>query len=191
MYKESQSPQVQYSLLQLTQGLFYHLQHKPLRDITVAEICQQAGLTRRTFYRNCEQKEDLVLYACDQLIEQLLADVDYTSTDARAMYLHFFRFWYDHRIFLRSVYQSGLYRLFSDRFVSVCHQHTRFPLQEEALRNQPEPETARRFSNAFLLGGLTFMLYIWAEEDFRSTPEDLVHSILFLVPREFQDKETE
>ena len=35
-------------------------------------------------------------------------------------------------------------------------------------------------------GGLTAMLYAWAEEDFQSTPENLVHSVLFLVPQEFQ-----
>ena len=82
MYNTSQNPQVQYSLPQLTRGLFYHLQHKPLNEITVTQICQQAGLARRTFYRNCENKEDLILYACDKLIETLLADVDYSSTNA-------------------------------------------------------------------------------------------------------------
>ena len=187
MYNRSDHPQVRYSLTQLAQGLFYHLQYRPLADITVTQICQKAGLTRRTFYRNCETKEDLFLYACDRLIDQLLANVDYTSSDARAMYSHFFRFWHDHRVFLHSIYRCGLYSMFADRFVSVCNQHTRFPLQDEALRNQPEPENARRFNNAFLLGGVTFMLRAWAEEDFRSSPEDLVNSVLFLVPREFRN----
>ena len=188
MYNKSQNPQVLYSLPQLTRGLFYYLQHKPLHEITVTQICEQAGLTRRTFYRNCQKKEDLILYACDHLIDQLLADVDYSSTDAHAMYHNFFCFWYKHRVFLRSIYQSGLYNLFADRFVSVCNQRTRFPLLDEALQRQPKPETARHFNNAFLLGGLTSMLYAWAEEDFQSTPENLVHSVLFLVPQEFQTK---
>lgn len=187
MYNVSQNPQVQYSLMQLTRGLFCLLQHKTLCDITITQICEEAGFTRRTFYRNCEKKEDLVIYACDWLIKKLLADVDYTSSDARAMYRYFFCFWYEHRLFLRCLYQSGLFELFADRFVSVCHQSARFPLQDEALRNQSEPENARRFNNAFLLGGLTFMLYVWAEEEFRFSPEDLVNSILFLVPREFQN----
>lgn len=43
----------------------------------------------------------------------------------------------------------------------------------------------RRFNNSFLLGGLTRMLYAWAEEDFCSSVEDLINSILFLLPREY------
>ena len=187
MYNTSQNPQVQYSLPQLTRGLFYHLQHKPLNEITVTQICQQAGLTRRTFYRNCENKEDLILYACDKLIETLLADVDYSSTNAPAMYLRFFCFWYNHRVFLQSIYQSGLYHLFRDRFESVCNQRTRFPLQDEALQTQPEPERSRHFNNAFLLGGLTSMLCEWTREEFLSSSQSLVDSVLFLLPQEFRE----
>ena len=89
MYNTSQNPQVQYSLLQLTQSLFYHLQHNPLHKITVTEICQRAGLTRRTFYRNCERKEDLILFACDWLVKQLVSGMDDSSSDARSMYRFF------------------------------------------------------------------------------------------------------
>lgn len=184
MYKVSTNPQVQYSLPQLTQGLFYHLQFQPFDKITVSQICQQAGLTRRTFYRNCQRKEDLVYYACDHLIDRLLENVDYTGTDARAMYLHFFSFWYAHRQFLRAVYRGELFSLFGGRFVTVCHQRTRYPLQEDSLRDHRQPETARSFSNSFVLGGLANMLLTWAEEDFLSSPEDLVESVLFLVPKE-------
>ena len=184
MYNKSRNPQVQYSLPQLTRGLFYYLQHKPLHEITVSQICEQAGIARRTFYRNCQKKEDLILYACDQLIEQLLADVDYSSTDAPAMYLRFFHFWNDHQVFLRSIYLSGLYDLFAERFLSLCFQRSHFPLLDKAFQAQPEPDRARYFNNAYILGGLTSMLYAWAREDFQSSPQNLVNSILFLVPRE-------
>jgi len=183
MYKISSNPQVQYSLPQLTKGLFYHLQFLPFDKITVSQICQQAGLTRRTFYRNCRRKEDLVYYACDHLIDRLLENVDYTGTDARAMYLHFFSFWYEHRQFLRAVYRGGLFSLFGGRFVTVCDQRTRYPLQEDSLRDHRQPETARSFSNSFVLGGLANMLLTWAQEDFLSSPEDLTESVLFLVPQ--------
>ena len=183
MYKVSTNPQVQYSLPQLTQGLFYHLQFQPFDKITVSQICQQAGLTRRTFYRNCRRKEDLVYYACDVLIDRLLENVDYTGTDARAMYLHFFSFWYERRQFLRAVYRGGLFSLFGGRFVKVCHQRTRYPIQEDSLRDHRQPETARSFSNSFVLGGLANMLLTWAQEDFLSSPEDLTESVLFLVPQ--------
>ncbi len=186
MYNPSRNPQVRYSLLQLTGSLFYYLQSAPLEDITVTEICRRAGLTRRTFYRNCEEKKDLVLYACDWLVEQLIAGVDYSSSDAWALYRNFFAYWYEHRVFLGCVYRRGLFDLFADRFIFLCNRRQPFPLQEEALGNRPDSEGVRRFNNSFLLGGLTRMLYAWAEEDFRTSVEDLIRSILFLLPREYQ-----
>lgn len=185
MYNCSQKPQVQYSLTKLTEGLFYHLQYAPLHSISVTQICTRAGITRRTFYRNCTQKEDLILYACDRLIEQLLGGADFTSTDAYAMYLYFFNFWSEHRRFLRCVYEADFYELFEKRFLDVCSVQMRFPLQEDSLRNHPKAHVLRRFNNAFILGGLTRMLYLWAEESFHSTVEEMVRSILFLLPREY------
>ena len=189
MYNPSRNPQVQYSLRQLTESLFTCLQSEPLENITVTEICQRAGLTRRTFYRNCREKKDLVLYACDGLVEQLVAGVDYSSSDAWALYRNFFAYWYEHRVFLGCVYRRGLFDLFADRFISICNRRQPFPLQEEALSRRPDPEGARRFNNSFLLGGLTRMLYAWAEEDFRTGVEELVRSILFLLPREYQGED--
>jgi len=185
VYKISQNPQVQYSLPHLTKGLFYHLQYKTFKDITVSEICETAGLTRRTFYRNCEKKEDLISYACDCLMNQLLADVDFNSTNARSMYRYFFKFWYEHQMFLHSLYKSDLFPLFEARFMFVCNQHIRFPLQDDAVRHHHKPEIARSFNNAFILGGLVNMLHIWTAEEFKSSAEDLVESILFLLPQKY------
>ena len=186
MYRISTHPQVQYTLPMLTKWLFYHLQSRPIDKITIEQICQQAELSRRTFYRNCECKEDLVLYACDLLLEQLLSSVDFTSTHARAMYQNFFRFWYEHRMFLRALYQGNLFPLFAARFIESCDPQTRFPLQQYALRNHRQPEAAMRFSNAFILGGLVNMLLSWSAEDFKSSPEDLAASLLFLLPKEYR-----
>ena len=182
MYNPSLRPQVRYSLEVLTKGLFYFLQSAPLEKITVSQICAQAGVTRRTFYRNCEKKEDLILFACDNLIRELQDSVDYNSRDALTLYRNFFSFWLEHREFLSAIVSCRFYGTFVERYVAISTEKMRFPQQENALEGMENTETLRNFCDSFLLGGLTRMLYAWAEEGFVSSVDDLCRSILFLVP---------
>lgn len=183
MYNCSRSPQVRYSLESLTKSFFYFLQKKPMKEISITQICDRAGMSRRTFYRNCETKEDLIIYACDRLIIALLETVDFSSEDARQLYLNFFKYWGQHKPFLRCLAEYKQYGLFVERFVQTCSRQMRFPLQEQAFREKQDVERCRFFSNSFLLGGLSRMLYAWAEEGFSSSEEELTETILFLVPR--------
>jgi len=183
MYNRSTNPQVNYSLESLTKSLFYYLQKKSLREISITQICERAGLSRRTFYRNCEAKEDLIIYASDRLISALLETVDFSSEDARQLYLNYFSYWGQHKAFLRCLAEYKLYGLFVERFVQTCSQQMRFPLQEKAFRKMKDVERYRFFCNSFLLGGLSRMLYAWAEGNFSLSEEELTESILFLVPR--------
>ncbi len=182
MYNPSLHPQVRYSLEAMTKGLFFFLQSSPLEKITVSQICAQAGLTRRTFYRNCEKKEDLILYACDRLIEEQLSEVDFSSRDAEALYCHFFAFWEAHRQFLSAIFQYGFFKQFVDRYVGLCSERMHFPLQDSASEESRDTRLFRYFSDSFLLGGLSRMLYAWNEEDFCFSAKEMARTILFLVP---------
>ena len=42
----------------------------PFAEITVTRICQEAGVGRKTFYRNFERKEDVVELMIDYLREE-------------------------------------------------------------------------------------------------------------------------
>ena len=186
MYNPSRHPQVQYSLQELTRSLFTLMQEIPFAEISVTQICEQATLARRTFYRNCDSKEDLILYACDHLSAMLLAGADLSSTDARTMYRYFFSFWYNHRTFLQMLYKQGLLNLFTERFIVYCGEQMSFPLQEESLGGRSKAAAMRDFNNSFILGGMTAMLCAWAKEGFRSSVETLVESILFLLPAKYR-----
>ena len=52
MYNISENPQVIYSLDMLSDTLFNLLMHHSIKDITITKLCEEAMLTRKTFYRN-------------------------------------------------------------------------------------------------------------------------------------------
>lgn len=188
MYKRSEKKQVRYSLKQLAGGLFYHLKYKKYEDITVTDICRKAHVSRRTYYRNCECKDDLIIYSTDHLVSELLGSVDFRETDPFKLYAGFFRYWKEHSVFLKLLYDNSLFDMFLREFIEVCNESMRYPLQEASLNNTDNKELIRRYSNAFIVGGIGQMLKEWAAEDFKSSAEDLAGSILFLAPSDGSSK---
>ncbi|MBR1757099.1 MAG: TetR/AcrR family transcriptional regulator [Lachnospiraceae bacterium] len=183
MYNHSDKSQVEYSLTQLTGGLFYHLKYKKIEDITVTDICNRAKITRRTFYRNCENKTDLILYGTDRLVLEQIRKTDFSSTDYRKMYQSFFAFWGEHRRFLSILDQNNLFDLFLHEFIEVCGTYMRYPLQEETIHGSDDKEQTRLYSNAFIIGGLGLMLRHWVRNSFLPDPEELADTISFLIPK--------
>ncbi len=45
----------------ITGALLQLMEHKPLAEITVAELCRRAGISRISFYRNFKSKEDILV----------------------------------------------------------------------------------------------------------------------------------
>lgn len=190
MYNHSEKVQVRYSLQQLAGGLFYHLKCRPFTDIPVTDICRKAKVSRRTFYRNCERKEDLILYCTDVLVSELLGQVDFRERDPRKLYTDFFQYWEMHRSFLEQIYRNRLFDLFLTEFVTVCNSSMRYPLQEDSLKTSADRELHRRYSNIFIIGGLGLMLREWAAEGFAHSAGELAESILFLAPSDaFRDNQ--
>lgn len=64
----------------------------------------------------------------------------------------------------------------------VSHDTLRYPLQERSLEGARDRELSRRYSNAFMIGGLGQMLKAWTEEGFAASVEEIAGSVQFLVP---------
>lgn len=182
MYNNSSKQQVIYSLEQLTHGLFYCLQFQSYEEITISAICKKSGITRRTYYRNCEDKKDLIIYSTDRLINKLLDKTDFHCQKVDKLYVDFFKYWYQHRDFLMLLHKRGLFDIFLDEFLLVCNESMRYPLQEESLSKTNTPDKHRIYSNAFVVGGLAQMLKKWAEEGFSTSVNEIAKSIVYLAP---------
>ena len=66
MYNTSTDKQVIYSLDSLSNSLYDLLKKKSFNDISITELCQNCNITRKTFYRNCDDLYDLIDYSIDR-----------------------------------------------------------------------------------------------------------------------------
>ncbi|MDR1136161.1 MAG: TetR family transcriptional regulator [Clostridiales Family XIII bacterium] len=66
-----QVEKVEYSKQWITEAFYLLMKKKPFHDIRIKEIAEKAGVSRRTFYRHFERKEDILIYNGDFLLNDL------------------------------------------------------------------------------------------------------------------------
>ena len=58
----------------ITEALLLLLKKKDYKDISITEICKKAGVTRMSFYRNFESKEDILLKKVQTVTDSFLKE---------------------------------------------------------------------------------------------------------------------
>ncbi|MCP1224932.1 TetR/AcrR family transcriptional regulator [Sebaldella sp. S0638] len=56
----------------IVQSLLYLMRKKSFHEIKITEICNKAGVSRLSYYRNFESKEDIVLYYFNDNFEKIM-----------------------------------------------------------------------------------------------------------------------
>lgn len=172
--KQSTSPQVKYSLDNLSEALFNIMKNDSYQEITITQICQYAQITRTTFYRNCNDKSDLIDYAITQKVIHLLENVPWTTSSPIDMYSNFFAYWYSHKNFLTVLKRQGLFPRFYSIFTDICFKNLELEKHNPLLKTASLEDHMRLFRASFLIGGLCNMIEQWCENDFETPIATLV-----------------
>ena len=140
------------------------LQTRELDEITVSEICKQAGLNRTTFYANYAD-----LYALADAIRDRLEDAvselyreERTESFNSNNYLKLFRHIKDNQIFYRTYFKLGYdgkcQIIAYDRDLAQRHFGSRFV----------------SYHMEFFRAGITRIIKMWLENGCQESPEDLM-----------------
>jgi AcrR family transcriptional regulator len=92
----------------MEEALFQLMGQKSFSQITVTDIAERAGVSRLTFYRNFETKEDILSYHFDQLFgeyERNLAAGDFSIEEGVRQC---FIYWKDHSSEIRMLMRQHL-----------------------------------------------------------------------------------
>ena len=138
-----------YVVEQLTAALLELLKERPLGGISVSQLCEKAGVGRTSFYRNFQEKEDILRAHIKELFSdwaRALAKDPPLDRLILAMFTHF----EDHRDFYALLNERGLTGLMRDVILELCGFH-------------PELEAKAAYASAFA----AYSLYGWVEVWFR------------------------
>ena len=182
MFNPSTNPQVKYSLREMASALFRLMNNDHFNDITITMICNEADISRKTFYRNCQNKLDLVHYACFFCLEKLYETVDWNFVDVTEAYRNFFRFWSENSIFLHIIWKNGLFHEFTSVFIMLSDERTSYSFLNDYIKDKPNANEIKKYHHAFIVGGLCSILEHWTAEGFKTSIDDLVNLCLSFAP---------
>ncbi|WMJ90342.1 TetR/AcrR family transcriptional regulator [Anaerocolumna sp. MB42-C2] len=153
----------------LTDGLLKLMETNDYLMITVTQICQEAELSRRTFYRLYETKEDIIKEYMHSLTE------DFMNTVAEAIPLHYtevammyFEFWKQHEVFLKLLKKNKML----DLIYRIEGEMAPLLFRKVKPEVNLDDETLLLLL-AYSLGGLNGMLIQWVEAGMKMSSDQL------------------
>ena len=145
----------------ITTAFFELLEHTPFVDITISDICNRAGVARKTFYRNFTSKTAVVERLVDQVFGEFMQKYDFKTSGARKIYLYWYEYILCTREFSAMFFDPDLYPF----IVEKIKEFVQIEL-EEALYNAVSfaPLLADYYLN-FAAAGIASLMREWMKKD--------------------------
>lgn len=145
------------SMDRIVTALFELIKNKPYSQITVSEICKEAKVARKTFYRNFESKSAVVEQKMDRIFLDFSGKYDFSNVDARSMYTYWYEYLQSDKAFASIFVDSDLFDLIVNRVVNYTEI-----VMEDTLHSLAsfEPALAEYYMR-FLGLGITSTMSLW------------------------------
>lgn len=133
-------------------------------DITVTQLCQEAGINRTTFYRYYSIPMDVIIQKADELTAQTVNSKDFPMEDTYAFMLHLCNCYYKNR-----------------KYLSICLNAKGNLLQlyyDTMVRHFSGLEVSWDPAKNFLSGGIASTIMAWVMAGCATPPEEIA---LFLL----------
>lgn len=169
MTKNPQEGRKLHSKNMLVDAMYRLMQKKSYNDITITELCEEAGLSRRTFYRHFQIPEDVLEYAISQIANEFF--IIRSTIFAKDRTFHkltvlFFYFWQQRIDTLMLFWKNNLYYYFWSIFSKTLRQI----LSEDSPERFTEDMIA---TYLFISGGLWQLMDEWLKEGACKSPEEM------------------
>lgn len=175
MKKGQAHPAALTSKKMLSEALIELMKKKEYKSITITEVCNQSQIARRTFYRNFEVMEDVLVFSAKNIIEEFSEEMNNHITGSYYdVLLAFFSFWKNYKDFMILLNQNGLVHIIFTEYIKSLEQNPFlcYPKTSKELKPEEIPCLI-----AFTAGGLWSLLTYWISNDCKQSPEELAKII--------------
>lgn len=150
-----------YVIEHLRNALLELLSQKPLSDISISELVEKANVGRASFYRNYEQKEDILKAHIDSLFREWMAEWQKNdgaplSEQIRILIAHFEK----HRDFYKLLNDRGLIYLLKDVIIGLCGP-------------KPEYEKVQAYATAYVAYVLYGWIDVWFQRGMQESSDEI------------------
>lgn len=143
----------------MTKALIELMKEHSYDSITVKQICEKAGVSRMTYYRNYVSKDD-IFSSYSGYLTQLLAEEmrKHSAFTAKSYWSLLFSFIYENREFISTLVNSGK----GETILDIMNTNLESIMGDE-----------HKFAALISAGGFYNMMLSWAKGGFSESPERL------------------
>ena len=157
----------------MVEALFTLMKTKPYSAITIKDITEKAGVSRLTFYRNFETKEDIIRYHMLTGFWEYMAELKHIpNLQLKQMIALCYRFWDDRKEEIQMLSSQILGWLIREPFEKFLGS---------VLDEMGMSEKYSYFQIQFLIGGMLSDMLAWLDDPKDESPEDIAEEIIQII----------
>ena len=145
----------------------------PVEKITVKEICDTCGVTRQTFYRNFQDKYDLINWYFDKILIESFHQMGEGSTVYESLVKKFEYIRMEH-LFFKAAFKND-------------EQNNQFYIEQIEGKSHRKISEKLLFQLEMYCQGSVFMTTQWVLDNKSFTPQELAGLLADAMPKELAD----
>lgn len=155
----------------ITTALFELLETKRFADISVTDICERAGVSRKTFYRNFDSKPSVVGRLVDQVFYEFYSKNDFKKTGARKVYLYWYEYMLCTREFSLIFFDPELY----DFMIKKIREFVELEVNESLHNAVSFDPMLESYYLDFAASGIAAIMRGWMKDDCRTPAKTMAN----------------
>ena len=149
-------------------ALMILMEQKDYEDITITDITKKAGVSRMSYYRNYQSKEDILIQYFSDLFEKALNKIKgVENISKKEMLCEFFCVFRENAMLIRNLIQANLHKLLLERFYEYA------AYAEEHLLHSDLTDPMVQYSISYATGSIGMVLIRWIETGMQESPEEM------------------
>ena len=158
------------------------MRQKKLDQISITDIASEADVSRRTFYRHFEKKEDVLIEYVRIVVIGFVSNMNSRKqVNPYDISLAYFNFWYKHRVFLMMMIRDNLFMLVLDIFEEVNAMDGTISLLNDRISSHGLLDNEIDYFISFWFSGIWRLLYRWVKSGCKETPEEMASTLMKIV----------
>lgn len=147
----------------IADALFSLMKRKSFQQITVTEVCEEAAIGRKTFYRNFDMKEDVVEFKLDILCAQYKEEI--MGMTLAQQLRHHMQFVKDHADVFITLYYAGVQQMVRDKFAILL---------PETMPRWTDDPVEQEYRSRYIIAGVEAVERVWVERGFAESIDEVV-----------------
>ena len=155
----------------------------PVEKITVKEIVEACGVTRQTFYRNFQDKYDLINWYFDKILLESFEHMGEGKTVYESL-VNKFHYIQEEKLFFKAAFKNDEQNCLRDHDFELILAFYTHQIEERTKREMPQH---LRFQLEMYCQGSIYMTVQWVRGYRQNTPEELARFLTDAMPQELAE----